>query len=85
MTPKQLESLHDVLEGDVEMFDGYEELPNDCQEKVKRALENGHVDDEDWKGVMFPCPQPGLNLTGIGRLGCREKPSGDERVPFASC
>lgn len=56
MTPKQLESLHDVLEGDVDMFDGYEELPNDCQEKVKRALENGHVDDEDWKGVMFPCP-----------------------------
>ncbi len=56
VTPKQLESLHDVLEGDVDMFDGYEELPNDCQEKVKRALENGHVDDEDWKGVMFPCP-----------------------------
>ncbi|KAL8923967.1 MAG: hypothetical protein Q9172_002894 [Xanthocarpia lactea] len=47
VTPKQLAGLHDKLEGDV---DGYEDLPDDCQEKVKRAIENGHVDDEDWKG-----------------------------------
>lgn len=33
------------------MLDGYEELPEDLQEKVKLALENGHVADEDWKGV----------------------------------
>lgn len=55
VTPKQLEGLQDILEGNVDMFDGYEEIPDDCQEKVKRALKNGHVDDEDWKGVMFPC------------------------------
>ncbi|KAL9641305.1 MAG: hypothetical protein Q9204_000099 [Flavoplaca sp. TL-2023a] len=50
VTPRQLEGLHDVLEGDVDMLDGYEEVPDDCQEKVKRALKNGHVDDEDWRG-----------------------------------
>ncbi|KAL8724642.1 MAG: hypothetical protein Q9166_007832 [cf. Caloplaca sp. 2 TL-2023] len=50
VTPAQLASLQDKLEGDVDMLDGYEEIPDDCQEKVKRAVENGHVDDEDWKG-----------------------------------
>ncbi|KAL8843308.1 MAG: hypothetical protein Q9170_000166 [Blastenia crenularia] len=34
------------------MLDGYEELPDDLQEKVKLALENGHVADEDWKGDL---------------------------------
>lgn len=33
------------------MVDGYDELPEDAQEKVKRALEQGHVDDDDWNGV----------------------------------
>ena len=33
------------------MVDGYEELPADVQEKVKRAFEQVHVDDEDWNGV----------------------------------
>lgn len=54
MTPVQLASLQDALEGDMDMLDGYEELPGDCQEKVKRAIENGHVDDEDWRGVRSP-------------------------------
>ncbi|KAI4093894.1 MAG: hypothetical protein L6R37_007331 [Teloschistes peruensis] len=34
------------------MLDGYEELPNDLQGKVKRAFDNGHVNDEDWKGDL---------------------------------
>lgn len=36
---------------DMDMVDGFEELPEDAQEKVKRALEQGHVDDDDWNGV----------------------------------
>lgn len=36
---------------DMELVDGYEELPEAAQEKVKRALEQRHVDDEDWNGV----------------------------------
>lgn len=35
----------------MDLFDGYDGLPDDIQAKVKRALDQGHVDDEDWKGV----------------------------------
>lgn len=35
----------------MELVDGFEDLPEPAQEKVKRALEQGHVDDEDWNGV----------------------------------
>lgn len=34
----------------MDFVDGYDELPPEVQEKVKRALEQGHVDDEDWNG-----------------------------------
>lgn len=44
------------------MLDGYEELPNDLQEKVKQAFDNGHVDDEDWKGVCSPYHKDDLNF-----------------------
>lgn len=33
------------------MVDGYDELLAEFQEKVDFALQNGHVPDEDWKGV----------------------------------
>lgn len=36
---------------DYDCLDGYEELPEIYQDKVRKALEQGHVDDEDWKGV----------------------------------
>jgi hypothetical protein len=29
------------------MVDGYDELPAEYQEKIKFALENGHIPDED--------------------------------------
>jgi hypothetical protein len=45
--------LKEYLEDDLDMFDGYEDLPDDLQQKVKKALEQGHVDDEDWKGVSY--------------------------------
>ncbi|KAL8944529.1 MAG: hypothetical protein Q9211_000540 [Gyalolechia sp. 1 TL-2023] len=47
-----IERLKTALGDDVSMLDGYEELPDDLQEKVKLALENGHVADEDWKGDL---------------------------------
>lgn len=51
MTPKQIENLLETCEGDTDLVDGFDELPAEFQEKVKFALENGHVPDEDWKGV----------------------------------
>lgn len=49
VTPKQIENLKTSIENDLDLFDGYDELPEDAQEKMRRALEQGHVDDEDWK------------------------------------
>lgn len=37
----------------MELIDGFDTLPEDAAEKVKRALEQGHVDDEDWNGVCL--------------------------------
>ena len=50
MTPQNIASWKAVTDGDPEMIDGLEELPQDMQDKITRALEQGHVDDEDWKG-----------------------------------
>lgn len=41
----------------MELIDGFDTLPEDAAEKVKRALEQGHVDDEDWNGVSLDVDQ----------------------------
>lgn len=59
VTPKQIENILEQLGGldgldldkDLDILDGYDELPTEHQNKIKYALENGHVNDEDWKGV----------------------------------
>ena len=38
---------------DMNLVDGYDALPEAAQEKVKRALEQEHVDDDDWNGVCI--------------------------------
>lgn len=49
-TPAQIANLKESSGDDIDMVDGYDELPEDAKDKVRRALEQGHVDDEDWKG-----------------------------------
>lgn len=39
------------LDEDIDVLDGADELESWAQDKVKQALRQGHVDDEDWKGV----------------------------------
>ena len=51
VTPKQIDNLKDSIDGEASDLDGYEELPEDYQEKIVKALEEGHVADEDWTGV----------------------------------
>ncbi|KAL5000293.1 hypothetical protein BDV10DRAFT_163141 [Aspergillus recurvatus] len=62
VTPKVIANVNDIVgEGDdrdLEMLDGYEDLPVELQEKVAKALEQGHVDDEDWRG------DPEMNVRG---------------------
>ncbi|KAL8862103.1 MAG: hypothetical protein Q9178_001558 [Gyalolechia marmorata] len=76
VTPMQLAGLQDKLEGDVDMLDGYEDLPDDCQEKVKRAIENGHVDDDDWKGDIEQ-NRPGMR--GFRSPAAKKKKKAEEQ------
>jgi hypothetical protein len=50
VTPMQLAHVADVINGDMELLEGYEDLDEDLQEKVSRAIEQGHIDDDDWTG-----------------------------------
>lgn len=43
--------MAETINGDFEMLDGFDDLPDEDQERVRRALEQGHVDDDEWKGV----------------------------------
>ena len=51
VTPKQISNIKQAVEGDPSQLDGYDELPEDFQEKVVIALEQGHIADEDWGWV----------------------------------
>ena len=51
MTPQQIAGLKKDIEDDVELLDGYEDMGEDMQAKIRQALMDGHVADEDWKGV----------------------------------
>lgn len=63
VTPKLVSNINNTMEEegsggdgdekDYSAIDGYEEIPEEFQEKVRHALEQGHVDDEDWKGVSM--------------------------------
>jgi len=82
VTPAQVENMIDSSGGDTDMVDGYGTLPPEMQEKVKFALENGHVPDEDWKGVSIATatciPSSANNLQDVevnrpGKKGFRYK------------
>lgn len=61
VTPKLVSNLNTSIEEesgegdekDYTAIDGYDEIPEEDQEKVRGALEQGHVDDDDWNGVSF--------------------------------
>ncbi|KAL3496854.1 hypothetical protein BJX62DRAFT_193079 [Aspergillus germanicus] len=56
VTPKMISNMIEVVgEGDdrdLDLLDGYEDLPQEHQEKLARALDQGHIDDEDWNGDL---------------------------------
>lgn len=54
VTPVQIASLKMATDGDLEMLDGYDDLPSDFQGKIGQAFEDGHVADDDWRGVISP-------------------------------
>ncbi|KAB8230494.1 hypothetical protein ETB97_012516 [Aspergillus alliaceus] len=54
VTPKIITSLKEIVENegekDYDQLDGFEDLDPENQEKIKKALEQGHVDDAEWNG-----------------------------------
>jgi hypothetical protein len=59
VTPQVLANVKEFIGGDLNMFDGYEELSQENKDKVALAFKEGHVADEDWVGVSesFSCFQ----------------------------
>ena len=57
ITPVQIDNLLKALGGfeafeeDPNVLDGYDEVDAESQERIRTALKEGHVPDEDWKGV----------------------------------
>lgn len=51
-TPQQIQNLKDSIEDNIDYLDGLDELPSELRLKVLKALEDGHVDDSDWRGVL---------------------------------
>ncbi|KAJ5240008.1 hypothetical protein N7468_004627 [Penicillium chermesinum] len=56
-----------------DLLEGWDELTEDEQAKVIRAIMNGRVDDTDWRG------DPEMNV--IGAVGFRSKKSKTEAPP----
>ncbi|GAB1202064.1 hypothetical protein APSETT445_000675 [Aspergillus pseudonomiae] len=79
VTPRIIASLNENLgdgdEKDYEQLDGFEDLTPENQEKVKKALEQGHVDDEEWKGDV-EMNRPGKN--GFRVRGSKKKTAAAE-------
>lgn len=70
MTPKVLANVKETIEDNLDWLDGYDEIPPEMQDKVKRALDQGHVDDEEWNGVSEYDWIWGIILVDVS-LGCR--------------
>ena len=69
------------LEDDLNIIDGYDEMPQEWQEKILTMLREGHVPDEDWKGVSEASKANAQLLVLITSLGCRAKQTRQERLP----
>ncbi|KKK18802.1 hypothetical protein AOCH_002889 [Aspergillus ochraceoroseus] len=69
VTPKIIANFGELVgdDKDLSTIDGFDELSPENQEKVKKAVEQGHVDDEDWKG------DPEMNQPG--KTGFRKRVS----------
>ncbi|GIK01730.1 hypothetical protein Aspvir_005768 [Aspergillus viridinutans] len=87
VTPKIIANLNEAVEEasgdskDLDAIDGFEELPSGYQEKVRKALEQGHVDDEDWKG------DPEMNrpgMAGFRKRAPKKKKADEEEAETAS-
>lgn len=83
VTPKVIENLKVSIEDNMDLFDGYDELPGEAQEKMRRVLEQGHVDDDDWRGVCNAHQQTLENPQALILTGHRIESPRKQRIPQA--
>ncbi|EFW20661.1 hypothetical protein D8B26_003004 [Coccidioides posadasii str. Silveira] len=52
VTPRQVASLQEIVgdDKDFSLLDGFDELSAQNQDKIREAVEKGHVSDSDWRG-----------------------------------
>ena len=53
VTPAQIHNLIETCESDTQYIDGFDEIGEENHAKITKALEEGHVADEDWLGVSI--------------------------------
>ncbi|KAI9688665.1 MAG: hypothetical protein M1822_001022 [Bathelium mastoideum] len=82
VTPQVLANIQDTIDGDYELVDGLDELPPELQDKIKRAIEQGHVDDEDW---LHDASQNVVGAKGIkSPVAKKSKKKGDNENEVAA-
>ncbi|KAL5364324.1 poly polymerase and DNA-ligase Zn-finger region-domain-containing protein [Aspergillus floccosus] len=89
VTPKIISNLNETIEElsgdkkDPEAIDGFEDLSPENQERVVRALEQGHIDDEEWKGdVEMNRPgKVGFRVRGGKKAAAKDDESEEEPEP----
>ncbi|CAG8335690.1 unnamed protein product [Penicillium nalgiovense] len=62
-TPKQIVNVkkdltEDSEDPDFSRLDGFDEMSEELQDKIRKAVEVGHVEDEEWRGDV-QCNRPG--------------------------
>ena len=57
ITPRQLANLAEAINGDYDLLDGYDELDQEDQNRVRAAIESGHIPDEDCVTVVSASTQ----------------------------
>jgi len=73
-------------EPDYSLLDGYDELPEDVQLKIRTALTQGHVDDADWRGVSQTYHTLATNERPLTNPGSRGQPPWQDWIPCSrSC
>lgn len=68
------------MDGDFDLFDGYDEISSENQEKIREAVEQGHVADSDWKGVSKLISSED-KFSDRFYVGCGGEPSWKDRIP----
>ncbi|KAJ6083005.1 hypothetical protein N7467_007140 [Penicillium canescens] len=89
LTPRMISNMQESLKIDgsdgynFEQLDGFEDLSEELQDKIRNAVETGHIPDEDWKGdVELNRPgKSGFRVRGKKAEAKNKAPDSGEESP----